>query len=268
MLHHLKGRIGFVLFFVLTISSVLAQEESSSTPGTLVTDRPDQTESPTVVPKGFLQVETGAFFEDIGDGGITAKAYTFNTTLLRYGLLDNLELRLGWDFTEVTTQANGVDLANVASGLSPLLIGFKIGVTQEKGLLPEIGLLGAIFAPFSAGNDFKTDNTGADFRFSFAYTLSDKSSLSYNLGVQWDGELPEVAYAYTLVYGYAFTDKFGGYAEIYGDFPENSSANHNWDAGVTYLLSDSVQLDATVGTGINSDQNLLLSAGVSFRIPN
>ncbi len=268
MKHTILIKIAIFFTFILMMSKINAQNDSSSTPGDLVTDRPDQTESPTVVPKGFLQVETGAFFEDIGDGAFTQKAYTFNTTLLRYGLLDNLELRIGWDYAEVRTEINGVELDDVATGLSPLLIGFKVGITEEKGLLPEIGFLGAVFTPFSAGSDFRTPNTGADFRFSFAHTLSEKSSFSYNLGVQWDGETPEAAYAYTVVYGYAFTDKLGAYAELYGDFPENSSSNHNWDAGLTYLINDSVQLDATVGSGISTDQNVLLSAGVSFRIPN
>jgi hypothetical protein len=67
-------------------------------------------------------------------------------------------------------------------------------------------------------------------------------------------------------YGYSITDRFGFYAELYGDFPENNRANHFWDAGVTYLLSNNLQLDATVGSGINEGQDILLSGGVSYRI--
>jgi len=250
----------------LSFNAIFSQETNK--PGTLVTDRPDQTESPTLVPKGYLQIETGAFYEDAGEDAFKQKTTTFNTTLLRYGLLDNLELRIGWDFAETKTEINGTELDDIESGLSPLLLGAKIGITEEKGWLPEIGILGHLYLPFTAGNDFKPETTGVDFRFSFAHTLNEKSSFSYNLGAAWGDDSPEAAYVYTVVYGYSITDNLGVYAELYGDFPEDSRANHLWDAGFTYLLSDSIQLDATVGSGITDGQNLLLSAGVSVRLPN
>ncbi len=249
------------LFFNL----VFSQEKPNL--GALTTDRPDQTESPSPIAKGYLQIETGAFYEDAGENLFKQKTTTYNTTLLRYGLLDNLELRIGWDFAETRTEINGTELDDVASGLSPLLAGFKIGVTEEKGVLPEIGFLAHLYLPFSAGTDFRPETTGADFRLSFAHTLSKKSSLAYNIGAAWGDDSSEVAYVYTLVYGYSITDNLGVYAELYGDFPEDNKANHLWDAGLTYLLSDSIQLDATVGSGISEGQNLLLSAGASVRLP-
>ncbi len=262
----LQRIILFTFLTSLSFNSIFSQEKTS--PGTLVTDRPDATESPTVIPKGYLQIETGAFYEDAGEDVFKQKTTTFNTTLLRYGLLDNLELRVGWDFAEVKTEINSIALEDIASGLSPLLLGAKVGITEEKGILPEIGLLGHVYLPFSAGNDFRPETTGVDFRFSFAHTLNTKSTFSYNLGAQWGDDSPEAAYVYTVVYGYSITDHLGVYAELYGDLPEDSSANHQWDAGLTYLLSDSIQLDATIGSGITKGQNLLLAAGASIRIPN
>jgi hypothetical protein len=69
-----------------------------------------------------------------------------------------------------------------------------------------------------------------------------------------------------LAYGYAITDAFGFYLELYGELPEDSGPNHLWDAGITYLVNDNLQLDATIGSGIRSDQEILLSAGLSYRI--
>lgn len=262
----LRSIILFTFYISISISTIFSQEKTN--PGTLVTDRPDATEAPTLVPKGYLQIETGALYEDSKENQFKQKTTTFNTTLLRYGLLDNFELRVGWDFAEVKTEINGTELDDIASGLSPLLLGAKIGVTEEKGWLPEIGLIGHLFLPFTAGADFRPETTGIDFRFSFAHTLSEKSSLAYNLGAEWGNDSPEAAYIYTIAYGYSVTDTFGFYAELYGDLPEDTSANHLWDAGLTYLLSNSIQLDATVGSGITKGQNLLLSAGVSVRLPN
>ncbi len=253
-------------FFTLMGVSSFAQEDNQ--PPEMITDRPDATESSSIVPRKTLQVETGGFYESFEDGDVTTKTYTYNTALLRYGLFDNVELRLGWDYVEQKTEINGTQVGRTLSGLSPLLAGAKIGISEEKGALPQMAIIGHVMLPFTAGEDFKPETTGVNFRFAFAHTLSDKSSLSYNVGAEWGDDSPEAAYIYTLAYGYSVTDTFGLYAELYGDFPENSPANHLWDAGLTYLVRHNVQLDATVGSSITDGQDILLSAGVSFRIPN
>ncbi|WP_089370715.1 transporter [Dokdonia pacifica] len=254
-----------IIMCLLGFSIQLVAQETETTPD-LVTDRPDATEAPTVVPVGSLQVETGALTTSFEDNGIKEEVFTYNTTLLRYGILDNLELRIGWNFEEVQTTINGMESNDVASGLSPLLFGAKVAITEEKGWFPEIGLIGHIFLPFTASSDFKPEFTAADFRFSFNHTLSERSGIAYNLGGQLGGESAEFAYIYTLAYGYSITDKLGAYVEVYGDLPEDSSANHFWDAGLTYAIAPLIQLDATVGQSITEGQDILLSAGVSFRI--
>jgi hypothetical protein len=258
----------FVLCFgisALGFSQVSTNTDNELDP--LITDRPDATESPTAMPKGFLQVETGGFYESFEENRMKSENYTYNTTLVRYGLLDNLELRLGWDFTEGQTKLNGQKLDNVTSGFEPLLLGFKTTISDEKEWMPEIGFLGHLYLPFTASTDYRPETTGADFRFSFAHTLSEKSSLAYNLGAAWGNDSPEIAYIYTLAYGYSISDKIGTYFEVYGDFPEDTKANHLWDAGFTYLYNNNVQFDLTFGSSFTKGQDLLLSAGVSFRIP-
>lgn len=231
----------------------------------LVTDRPDATEASSTVGKGVLQFETGGLYESFEENNIKSENYTYNTMLIRYGILDNLEFRLGWDFVEGVTTVNGNKLDNVTSGLSPLLLGMKLDIAEEKGCMPEIALIGHVFPVFSASEDYRPEYTGVDFRFSLSHTLSEKSSLGYNIGAQWVNDSPEAAAIYTLAYGYSFTDKFGMYAEVYGDFPEDSSANHYWDAGLTYLVNNDLQLDAYVGTSITEGQDLLLGLGFSYR---
>ena len=260
-----KKNLFIAPIFLGVALSVYSQETETAPP--LVTDRPDATEAALTVPLGTIQIETGAFYTTFEDEGIKHEVVGYNTTLLRYGLLDNLELRLGWNFEEGRTSINGTKLMDIRSGLSPLLAGMKVNITKEKGALPEIGLIGHVFLPFSAGDDYKPETTGVDFRFSLAHSLSENSSIGANIGAQWGDDSPEAAYIYTLVYGRSITDALGFYAEVYGDFPENSMANHYWDAGITYLLMNNLQLDATVGTSITEGQDLLLSAGVSYRLP-
>jgi len=157
-------------------------------------------------------------------------------------------------------------LENVASGLPPLLLGVKLDIAEEEGCMPEIALIGHVFPIFSASTDFRPETTGIDFRFSLSHTLSEKSSIGYNIGAQWGNDSPEAAAIYTVAYGYSLSDKFGFYAELYGDLPEDSSANHYWDAGFTYLPCKDLQFDIYAGTSITNGQDLLLGMGLSYRM--
>ncbi|MBV7270133.1 transporter [Winogradskyella luteola] len=255
-----------ILSITMLASTLLSFSQDGESVAPLVTDRPDATEASSTVGKGILQFETGGLYESFEENNIRFENYTFNTMLIRYGILDNVELRLGWDFVEGVTKVNGNKLDNVTSGLSPLLLGMKIDIAEEKGCMPEIALIGHVFPVFSASADYRPEYTGVDFRLSLSHTLSEKSSLGYNIGAEWGNDSPEATAIYTLAYGYSISDKFGMYAELYGDFPEDNSANHYWDAGMTYLVSNDLQLDAYVGTSITEGQDLLLGMGVSYRI--
>lgn len=251
----------FSFLLLLVTFSLQAQEEKAG----LITDRPDATEAPTTVPVGSLQVETGAFTTSFSNGNFEDRVIGYNTTLLRYGIFSNLELRVGWNYEQNTISFQGQEISEL-TGLSPLLFGAKVAIRKERGWMPEIGLIGHLFLPFTASADFKPEFTSADFRFAFNHTLSERSGLAYNIGGQYGGDSPELAYIYTIAYGYAVTEKLGAYVELYGDLPENNRANHFWDAGLTYAVAPLVQIDATIGTSITEGQDLLLSAGISFRI--
>ncbi len=257
------SKLTLLLALLLSLNFAFTQEDNL---GALVTDRPDATEASSTVGKGILQFETGIWYETFEENDTKIQDYNYNTMLIRYGILDNLELRLGWNFIEGVTTVNGTKLDDVMSGLSPLLLGMKIDIAEEQGCMPEIALIGHVFPVFSASADYRPEYTGVDFRLSLSHTLSEKSSLGYNIGAQWGDDSPEAAAIYTLAYGYSFTDKFGMYAEVYGDLPEDSSANHYWDAGMTYLVNNDLQLDAYVGTSITEGQDLLLGMGLSYRI--
>lgn len=256
------------LLIALALSTSTFAQEVQELNSPLVTDRPDATEASSTVGKGVLQFETGGLYETFEENNTKNENYTYNTMLIRYGILENLELRLGWDFVEGVTTVNGNKLDDVLSGLSPLLLGLKIDIAEENGIMPEIALIGHVFPLFSASADYRPEYTGVDFRLSLAHTLSEKSSLGYNIGAEWGNDSPEAAAIYTIAYGYSFNDAFGMYAELYGDFPEDNSANHYWDAGMTYLVNNDLQLDAYVGTSITDGQDLLLGLGLSYRIRN
>jgi len=235
----------------------------------LITDRPDQTESSTVVPHRSLQIETGFLQENSKNENDEIKSFAYNTTLLRYGLLDNFELRLGLEFLSEETKAGSADFVNTSKGLSPIYTGFKVKIADEDGWRPEMAFLGGLVLPFTASDDYKPEYSAADIRFSFAHTLSESMSLGYNFGAEWDGETAVPGYFYSLALGVGLTDKLGAFVEGYGLLPEDGNSEHMFDAGLTYLFTPNFQLDISGGVGINEyATDNFLSVGFTYRFLN
>ena len=77
----------------------------------------------------------------------------------------------------------------------------------------------------------------------------------------------ETTFVYTLTAGYSISNKLGYYAELFGFAPQNNSANHNFDAGFTYLINNNFMVDLSSGVGITDNApDYYLALGCSFRI--
>lgn len=256
-------------YMILLLIGLIIKVDAQNEVPELITDRPDQTESSTVVPYHSLQIETGFLQKNDKVGDVEHRAFAYNTTLLRYGLLENFELRLGLEYLGEEEKYQNADSVSTTSGLSPVYTGFKVKIADEDGWKPEIAFLGGLVLPFTAQDDFKPEYTSADIRFSFAHTLSEKLSLGYNLGAEWDGETAIPGYFYSLALGIGLTDKLGMFVEGYGLLPEKGNSEHLFDAGFTYLLTPNFQLDISGGIGINEyATDNFLSVGFTYRLLN
>lgn len=263
-MYYLKVCIHPILLFI-TINFCIAQDQISE----LVTDRPDQTESSVVVPHKTLQLETGFVLESKESDEQKHKNYALNTSLFRYGLLENTELRLGFEYLKEDHLVKANDSSIIRNGFGPLYTGFKTYIVEEKGILPEIAFLGAMVLPFSANKDFKPEYPAANLRFAFSHTLTEKLSLGYNLGAEWDGESAIPAYFYSVALGIGLTDKLGFYVESYGLIPHDTDIKeHLLDGGLTYLILPNFQLDLSGGVGLGDDTiDNFFSFGFSYRFP-
>lgn len=222
------------------------------------TDRPDQTETPALTPKGMFQVETGFSFQKNDE---VSKTNILPSTLWKYGVNDHFELRL---ITEFVSEKFG---SETTSGLNPILIGCKIKIAEEKGFWPKTSFIGHISLPNAASTDFKTEFHAPEFRFVMQHTLSKRMSFSYNLGAEWDGFSAEPTFIYTLATGVSITEKIGSYIEFFGFAPQNDTANHSFDGGITYLINNNFMLDLSSGIGITDNApEHYVAVGFSFRI--
>ena len=247
-------------FVIFILQNIIQMQLFSQELPSIQTDRPDQTESPFTVPKKHFQIETGVSFERV-DG--ESNSYTYPTILLKYGVNDIFELRLIPEY--VTSHIQRVKY----SGITPVTIGFKAKLAEEKGILPMLSFIGHLSIPDIASKKFMTTWYAPSFRFTMQHTLSQKISLGYNLGAEWDGETPEPSFIYTLTTGYSITERLGSYIELYGYFIQKSTSDHRIDGGLSYLLKKNMMVDISGGFGINNyAPEYYIAAGFSIRLKN
>ena len=259
----MKRIIILIAVLLMVIAGLVASAQTEKPE--IVTDRPDQTEAPVLVPKGGLQVELGTSVENDKSNGVKYKNYTYGTALIKYGVNENFEFRLISEYLGERIRSSESQPTNF-NGLSPLALGIKIKLADEKGFWPQAALIGHINLK-SGSSEFSPEYTAADFRFTFAHTLSDKFALSYNVGTEWNGQTPDATFIYTVSLGYLITPKLGAFIESYGFLPEEENPDHRLDCGLTYKISPVVQFDVSGGIGITeSAPDSFLSTGISFRM--
>lgn len=222
-------------------------------------DRPDQSESSFLVPKGYFQMELGFSVTDTDPGFI----YSYPSALWKYGLTDNFELRLITQYITIQKDPNP-DI----NGFLPLAAGFKARLSEQKGILPKMSFLGHLRLPGVVAEEFETTYLAPDLRLAFDHIVSDVFSFGYNIGLVWDGEDPEPFVIYSLTTGLAISKRLGLFAEVYGATPQRSSEDLQLyaDAGLTYLIGNNFLLDVSASQGITDNAPLrYVSAGFSYR---
>ncbi len=271
-------RRNIITFFLLSLILGIIQAQSQdlqtskvapswSVPE-LITDRPDQTESSTTIPKHALQIETGFVFENYKNDQVEFNNLGLGTTLLRYGVWDNFELRLGSYYQQSKVKSDYFNVDSTQSGMGPILAGFKVYVVEEKGIRPEISILADLTLNTVGKLDYRPSYTYSTIKVSASHTLSNFFSLGYNFGFASDGESANGLFVYSFVGGVSISDKIGGFAEIYGTSAEGDSPNTRADAGLTYLILPNLQFDVSGGMGLgNSVKMYFVSCGLTWRIP-
>jgi hypothetical protein len=146
-------KISTLIIGILLAAAVFGQDAEVPE---MITDRPDQTESAAIVPKGHLQIETGFVFQGDEASNVKTNELGLFTTLLRYGINQYFELRLGTGYLDLTNKPDGGDDMNV-SGLAPLFAGAKFKMFEEDGAIPEMAFLATVEIPGTGKDDFSPE---------------------------------------------------------------------------------------------------------------
>src|SRR5437762_9327506 len=96
-------QLAFIILIMISIEENLAQDIEP-----IELDRPDQTETPAIVPVKYFQMENGFAYLYNNE---QSRAYTYPSTLMKYGIAKFLDLRV---ITGVlTTQSSDENITGI-----------------------------------------------------------------------------------------------------------------------------------------------------------
>ncbi len=259
-----------ILFaFVEAYAQNIQTELQRSEP--IVPDRPGQTNPPNVIAAGTVQIETGYLRESKNADGIQTINYLYNTSLVRIGLMTNCELRMVVEYAGTRTDSGSQSsaLPSALQGFNPVSVGTKITICSEKGIIPQTAMNIAFTLPYVGRREFRPSFLAPSFFLLMQNTLSEKLSLGYNLGLQWDGEQPNATAVYSISPSLTVAEGLSVFAEFYGFSTEKSVSDYRADRGCAYLVNDNVQVDFSAGIGLNTvAPDSFVAFGLSWRFNN
>jgi len=236
----------------------IAEQSGTDDALTVVPDRPGFGDGTGVTPVGHFELELGYRFEFFDHGGTESRTHNVTETLVRVGLIDDgFELRLETDGYEYSRIFNGSGL-ETQSGFDDLQVGCKVKLWNQREYLPTAALV--ISTTVGVGSRNVSDR---DVQPTIELTWA--MDVGHGVNVSGSGL---AAYANTdgdrfaqgagsVLVSYAISNEFGPFAEYFFISPNaKDSATANYvDFGLTYLLTKRIQLDASVGLGLNRVSN-------------
>jgi Putative MetA-pathway of phenol degradation len=240
----------------------------------LVTDRPDFTESTETIPPGHFQLEAGYTFTYDREGEDRVRDHTAPELLMRVGVVENFEIRIGWSgyswtdiqFQGETRGGRKVTRGDRTQGGNDLSLGFKYKVIEQDGLIPHFGVIGAITVP-SGSPAVSSRDVDPEVVLLWAYDVTDGFSIAGNVGLAVPNEDGDRFFqtSASLSAAFALSERLGAYVEYFGFYPntQRSDSAHSLNGGFTYLVNNNFQLDWRVGIGLNEEADDFF-AGVGF----
>ena len=237
----------------------------------LATDRPDFTEASVTVGRRVAQIELGYTYVEDRDRGERTETHSLGEPLLRVGLFAEwLELRLGWTYVGEAVHHDAT--IEHQTGAADLVVGLKLALTPQDGVLPETALIAQMTVP-SGSDAFGADGVGPGVIWIYAWELNDRLSTAGSTqgnrvvdGATRSGYL-EIAQSWTV--GLGLTERLSCYVEWFAMFPHGADterARHFVDGGFAYLVSNDLQLDIRAGVGLNeAADDFFAGSGVSIR---
>lgn len=241
------------------------------------TDRPDLTESPYTVDAGHFQFETDLWNYSY-DRHNSARADTrdeassFATINAKAGLLNNLDLQLIIPtYNRVRSHDLSTGTVTRNEGFGDLTLRMKYNLWGNDGGKTAFGVMPFVKLP-TAATGLGNNSVEGGLILPLAVELPDGWSMGTMLEVDilhdGVGNGHHADFINTITFGHDIVGKLAGYVEFFSALSTEAAAP--WmataNAGLTYGLTENVQLDAGVNFGVTrSAPDINPVVGLSWR---
>ncbi len=229
----------------------------------LSTDRPDKTESAYTVDAGHFQIEADLISlsrdHDTADGAdVKARSTTFANLNLKAGLTNNIDLQF---VVESFTTAKSTDrtvtpnTTDKASGFGDITTRLKINFWGNDGGETAFALMPYVKFPTNQDN-LGNDDIEGGLIAPYALTLPGGwgCGLMPQIDIVRDADDSgyHAEFVFSATVSHDISGKLGGYLELWASRSTESGAKTvaTFDCGLTYAISDDIQLDLGANIGI------------------
>lgn len=222
----------------------------------LSTDRPDQTESPYTVDAGHVQVELDFinYTRDDADG-VRTSDLSVAPLNLKLGLTSRVDVQLMIDpLVRSRVEDRNTGVTERARGFGDVTTRVKFNLWGNDGGSTAAAIMPFVKWPLSA-NAVRNGETEGGLIFILGFELPAGWSSAVMTEVDWvsDGTGGRsTEWVNSITFSRDITERLGGYIELFtvtGDAP-GFRWQAQFDAGLTYAVSENVQLDLGCNFGL------------------
>lgn len=235
------------------------------------TDRDSFTPSTRTVEAGRWIVESSYSFIDNRD---TAETHSLPELLLRYGISDWIELRLGGNYEvggEGADVSGGTAKEQFESGgiarETQVLYGLKARLTEQHGWLPESSVIVQGHTPMSGPDPATAFTLGYVAGWELPGEWKLDSAIRYGADKEKDDRFEQ--WSPSIVLRKTIAERWNVHAEYFGHFSQDRAdhfAKHFVSPGVHYLITPDIEIGVRVGWGLSDAAARFFSnAGLGWR---
>jgi len=201
-----------------------------------------------------LLVEPSILISSAENNKVSSQQIIAPTTLFRYGISDEVELRAQSQYEILNGEVN-------KKGLGDLFLGVKYQFDYNEDRNSQLALMSTFLVPLRM-HGLSNDRFGMINTIILQKDFSNDYSLLVNLSHSYMGEWRgDINYSFLVTK--ALNDRVSLYVEPFGDLENLEDLVASIDAGLSYTVSNNLGLDITYGTGLNHKMNFI-SVGASI----
>jgi len=228
--------------------------DDADLPG-LSTDRPDFTETTTVIERAVMQIEGGFTYEAEG----VSSVYGFPEILLRTGVVNRLEVRLGLpDYERI--DVGGEPDHKLGDGY----MGAKVQLSPSGGPWG-VGLIPGVKVPLDREDKAKPTPEAV---LAWSLDFPDDWSVGGGFGHTWlktSKRGPNAAFS-TFVLSRPLGERAGAFFEWMGEFQDGVPGKHLIHHGYTWTVQHDLQIDVHGGVGLTeANADFFVGAGFAWK---